>query len=146
MILNRQDEIPIPVAKLTRFWKRVRKELKLGRRDANVCFIPSAEMARLNRAYRNKRKTTDVLSFPYGSNGAGSRSGLRGESRNFLGDIAIAPAVARKNSRKLKQALDAELCVLMLHGALHLLGYDHETDNGEMDRREARSRARLGIA
>ena len=67
-------------------------------------------------------------------------------SASYLGDIAIAPVVARENARRLGRTLNDELRVLILHGILHLVGYDHETDNGEMERRELRLRRTLGIA
>jgi probable rRNA maturation factor len=66
--------------------------------------------------------------------------------REFLGDIAISPAVARRNAYSLGRSLSGEIRVLILHGVLHLLGYDHETDRGEMDRVEGRLRRRLGLA
>lgn len=143
MILNRQDRVPIQMEGLSRFWRRVRRELKLGRRDATVCFVTDAEIARLNRSYRAKRKTTDVLSFPFDDNG--NRRPNKVEERKYLGDIAIAPAVARRNAVRLGRTVDEELRILMLHGALHLLGYDHEADDGKMDRLEARLRTRLGL-
>jgi rRNA maturation RNase YbeY len=65
---------------------------------------------------------------------------------NFLGDIAISPATARRNARKLGRPLPDELRILMLHGVLHLLGYDHETDTGQMDRLEQKLRQELGLA
>lgn len=67
------------------------------------------------------------------------------EVGRYLGDIAIAPAVARRNALRLGRSLGSELRILMLHGALHLLGYDHERDNGEMERLERRLRRRLGL-
>jgi probable rRNA maturation factor len=63
----------------------------------------------------------------------------------FLGDIAISPATARRNAKMLGRTMASELQVLILHGVLHLLGYDHETDRGQMDRVEARLRRRLGL-
>ena len=63
-----------------------------------------------------------------------------------MGDIAIAPRVARRNAKLLGRGLPQELKVLILHGVLHLLGYDHETDRGEMERIEMRLRRKLGIA
>lgn len=65
---------------------------------------------------------------------------------SYLGDIAIAPAVARRNARLDGRTLDQELRILILHGILHLMGYDHETDTGQMDRREKRLRRSLRIA
>jgi probable rRNA maturation factor len=72
---------------------------------------------------------------------------IRRDSRtpSFLGDIAIAPSVARRNAKKLGRTLPSELQILILHGVLHLLGYDHETDRGQMDRLEARLRRKLGL-
>lgn len=64
---------------------------------------------------------------------------------NYLGDIAICPAVAQRNARNSNRALGAELRILILHGILHLLGYDHETDTGQMERRERKLRRRLGL-
>lgn len=144
MILNRQDRVSIHIEGLSRFWKRVRRELLLGRCDATVCFVGGAEIARLNRQFRGKRKATDVLSFRFGANRYGKA--IRAEGRDYLGDIAISPAVARRNAKQLGRTVDEELRVLMLHGALHLLGYDHETDDGKMDRVETRLRKRLGLA
>lgn len=63
----------------------------------------------------------------------------------YLGDIAIAPVVARANARRFGRTTDEELRILILHGVLHLMGYDHETDHGEMDRREQRLRRKLGL-
>jgi probable rRNA maturation factor len=143
MILNCQNRIPIPIGALNRFWKRVRSELKLGRREATVCFVGEPEMTRLNRDFRRKRKSTDVLSFPFEANG--TTASRHADARNYLGDIAIAPAVARRNAKRFGRTVDEELRVLMLHGALHLLGYDHETDDGEMDVRETQLRQRLGL-
>ncbi len=64
----------------------------------------------------------------------------------YLGDIAIAPAMARRNAARFGRTVDDELRILILHGVLHLLGFDHETDHGEMDRREAWLRRQLGLA
>jgi rRNA maturation RNase YbeY len=64
----------------------------------------------------------------------------------YLGDVAIAPAVARRNARLSGRSLDGEMKVLILHGVLHLLGYDHETDHGQMERRERRLRRHLGMS
>lgn len=104
-------------------------------------------MARWNRAYRGKRGPTDVLSFRAR---AADRKGNRffkpdGYSASYLGDIAIAPAVARRNAARFGRTFSQEMRILILHGMLHLVGYDHETDNGQMDRREQRLRRSLGL-
>jgi probable rRNA maturation factor len=85
----------------------------------------------LNARYRGKDRPTDVLSFP----GPGGEAGL--------GDIVISVPTAERNAARLGRTLAAELDVLALHGFLHVLGYDHETDDGTMDRLEARLRRRI---
>jgi probable rRNA maturation factor len=85
----------------------------------------------LNARYRGKDKATDVLSFP----GPGGSEGL--------GDIVISVETAERNARDLGRTLAQELDILALHGFLHVLGYDHETDDGTMERTERRLRRRL---
>ena len=147
-IENRQKRLRISLSRLERFLLRVNQELGLGPGAAFVRFVTDAEMLRLNERFRQKAKTTDVLSFP-----SETRSQPRSLRRrtmelrgSFLGDIAISPAVARRNANEFGRTMSEEICILMLHGVLHLLGYDHETDRGEMERVEATLRRRLGLS
>ena len=145
---NRQRSVRLSLQTAERFLRRVTRELGVGSDSVALCFVTDREMARLNETYRKKKGTTDVLSFPAEERGkpvsvATRVRELRGE---FLGDIAISPAVARRNAHSVGRSLSGEIHVLILHGVLHLLGYDHETDRGEMDRVEGRLRRRLGLA
>ena len=143
MILNHQARIRIQRAPMERFEARLRRELSLGKRKITVCFVDDREIARLNKKFRGKAKSTDVLSFPAGGNGgAGFPSA---EQKNYLGDIAISPETARRNAVRNGRTVDDELRVLMLHGTLHLLGYDHETDQGQMERKEMRLRRKFRL-
>ena len=99
-----------------------------------VALVSDARIRALNRQYRAADKPTDVLSFPSGPAGDPS-----------LGDIVIATGVARRQAEAAGHALSTELKVLALHGLLHLLGYDHETDGGTMARLEQRLRRRHGL-
>ena len=101
----------------------------------NVLLTSSAEMKSLNRRFRGKDKPTDVLSFPAE---AGSR-------KQFVGDIAVSVEIASQNARLLGHSPAEEVKILVLHGILHLRGYDHECDNGQMARREKQLRAKLGL-
>ncbi len=156
MIVNRQRRVRVASAPLQEFLERVQKLLKIPGDVVTVCLADDRAMARWNRAYRGKRSSTDVLSFPPDVTANGSRAVRNGRAprsgnrRNvapgkYLGDIAISPVIARRNARRFDRTLDAELRTLILHGVLHLLGYDHETDKGEMERYENRLRARLGL-
>jgi probable rRNA maturation factor len=148
MVLNRQRRVPVPVNDLERFLARARRALHLGPGSLTICLVTDAEMARWNRAYRGKPRPTDVLSFR-ADDGDGPRNAHHRRSAtppSYLGDIAIAPAVARRNARRFGRTFDDEIRILMLHGMLHLMGYDHETDTGQMDRREQRLRRALGLA
>jgi len=145
---NRQRSVRVSLRTAERFLRRVIGELGVGSDSVALCFVTDREMARLNETYRRKKGTTDVLSFPAEERGmpvslATRVRELRGE---VLGDIAISPAVARLNARSAGRSLSREIHALILHGVLHLLGYDHETDRGEMDRVEGWLRRRLGLA
>jgi probable rRNA maturation factor len=148
MILNRQRRVRVAISPLEEFLERVRKMVGLPEDALTVCLVTDASIARWNESLRGKPGPTDVLSFP--ANGNGSTSRKKQRSRNttnppYLGDIAIAPAVARRNARRFGRTFDNELRILILHGVLHLMGYDHESDHGEMERRERGLRRRLGV-
>lgn len=146
MIANRQKGVAVEPRKLEKFVVRARRALELRADSFAICFVTDREMTRLNRAYRGKNRPTDVLSFPTDERSEGKRQGKpKPLPGTYLGDIAIAPAVALRNSRKFGRALDDELRILILHGMLHLMGYDHETDSGQMERRERRMRRELGL-
>ena len=153
-ILNRQRTLRIPVRQLQEFLARAQRKLRLPPNSLTVCLVTNAEIAKWNRAYRHKEGPTDVLSFPAEDEPPPpAKSKPRRFSRitnasssRYLGDIAIAPAVAKRNALRFGRALSQELRVLILHGMLHLMGYDHETDTGQMDRRERRLRRELGLA
>jgi len=128
-----------------------------------LAVVPDSRVRSLNRQYRDKDQNTDVLSFPAEgpagltrpaprSRGAG-RTGTTPRGRGaglvrpaaFLGDIVIAAGVARRQAREASHPLQTELRILALHGLLHLLGYDHEQDSGQMARLERRLRRQGGL-
>jgi rRNA maturation RNase YbeY len=148
LVENRQRKMRVGVRTTEQFLRRVIRELGVGRDSVSLCFVTDRQMARLNETYRKKKGTTDVLSFPAEQRDKPISPSRRAKKlrREFLGDIAISPAVARRNAYSLGRSLSGEIRVLILHGVLHLLGYDHETDRGEMDRVEGRLRRRLGLA
>jgi probable rRNA maturation factor len=122
---------------LLRFARRLEREICGGR--AFDCLITGdSELRRLNREFRGKDATTDVLSFP-------SPDSVHHHPSVPLGDIAISYARARAQAREFGHDPESEVRVLMLHGVLHLLGMDHESDDGRMKRAEKRWRARLGL-
>ena len=146
MILTRQRDVRVARPSLESFLRRVKSELGCGAAGVTVCLVSDAEIARMNVKFRKKKGPTDVLSFPAITRRGSASSRLRVKGDEFLGDIAISPATARRYARKNGRTLSTELKVLILHGVLHLLGYDHETDQGEMDRVEAKLRKRFGLA
>lgn len=139
--MNRQSGTRVDLEDARRAAQRIRSILKLGRRDFNVCFVGDQEIARLNKTYRNKPRATDVLSFPWNAGGRRTPGGREFEA--FLGDIIISPRTAGRNARDEGHSLRTEIRWLMLHGVLHLMGYDHETDSGEMVALELTLRDRL---
>jgi probable rRNA maturation factor len=117
---------------LTRFVARARQAAGL-KGLVNVLVTSSAEMKSLNRRFRGKDKPSDVLSFS------------AEPTANSAGEIAISAEIATRNARALGHSPAEEVKILVLHGVLHLRGYDHECDNGEMARREKRLRAKLHL-
>ena len=97
-----------------------------------IALVPDARVRALNRKFRGKNANTDVLSFPSDEDG-------------YLGDVVISSGVAARQARAAGHSLATELRVLALHGLLHLLGYDHERDDGQMARLERRLRRRGGL-
>ena len=159
MISNRQRAVRVQINRLNQFFVRAMKEVRLPVDAASICLVSDSQIAKWNGTYRGKNKPTDVLSFrandepsPEAKGGPKARRVSSTSSASFtpltsyLGDIAIAPAVARRNARLYGRTFDREMRILILHGILHLMGYDHETDTGQMERREQRLRRTLGIA
>jgi probable rRNA maturation factor len=119
---------------LTRFLARTRRAA--GLRDAvNVLITSNAKMKFLNRRFRGQDEPTDVLTFPAASD---ARKG-------FAGDIAVSAEIATQNARALGHPPAAEVKILILHGILHLRGYDHDRDHGHMARREQKLRGELNL-
>jgi len=148
MILNKQRKVRLARRTFEKFLERTQRELRIADSEITVAFVSDQEIAQWNERYRKKSGPTDVLSFPAVS-GSGPASPGRQNGRRVpgvLGDIAIAPETARRYARNHGRTLDNELRVLMLHGVLHLMGYDHESDHGQMNRIEQKLRRRLGIA
>jgi probable rRNA maturation factor len=166
MILNRQRRVHVSLRELEQFAARAHAALNLPADALTICLVTDLEIARWNRSYRGKNVPTDVLSFRSGDADSRPNNGSRGRSKAarakkksgssasffargdtaYLGDIAIAPAVARRNARRFGRTFEDEMRILILHGMLHLMGYDHETDTGQMERRENRLRRALGLA
>ena len=113
-----------------------------ARGRVTIAIVADARVRALNRRFRKKDAATDVLSFP--ASASRLRRGRRDE-RGDLGDVIIAAGVARRQARDAGHPLATELRVLALHGLLHLLGYDHERDDGRMARVERRLRRRGGL-
>lgn len=128
---NRQRRIAFDEKDFDRFIQSIGRLVARGKEFAIV--IGSDQSLRdANRRFRGKRGATDVLSFPDGESGR-------------LGDILISAAQAAKQAGRFGHNVEDELKILALHGLLHLLGYDHETDDGQMRRAEKRWRRKLGL-
>jgi probable rRNA maturation factor len=122
---------------LERFVLRARRVIRL-RGTVNVLVTNSSELRALNRQFRKADYATDVLSFP-------SSKAERSKSRRVAGDVAISAEIARENAGRLGHSVADEVKILALHGILHLAGFDHERDQGEMAREESRLRRQLNL-
>ncbi len=134
LVLFRRVPAGVRPASLRRFASALRHQVA-GGREFECLITNDRELQQLNHDFRGKDYATDVLSFPAASDDQG----------DFLGSLAISAGRARAQAKEFGHTLQQEFEILMLHGVLHLLGFDHETDRGRMARAEARWRVRLGL-
>jgi probable rRNA maturation factor len=131
---------------IERFARKLQHQVAKGS-PFDVLISGDAELRRLNRDFRGQDHATDVLSFPDAppEGPPDAPSEARAGSKSRLGDLAISLGRARAQAREFGHPIEQEVRILMLHGVLHLLGHDHETDTGAMARAEKRWRAKLGL-
>ena len=138
-IINNQRKIKLDWRVFQDFTENAVSRIKeTENKNVTVAFVSDRQMRALNNEFRGKKKTTDVLSFPF-------EPDEFDDEQNFLGDIVISLEQAQRQSKENDLDLETEIKQLILHGILHLCGYDHETDAGEMNRRELELRDRLKI-
>lgn len=134
MVVLRKPVVGATAAGLGRFLARACRAAKL-QGAVQVLVTSSRDLQALNHRYLGKDRPTDVLSFP----------ALPGLPLRMAGDLAISADIAAQNARRLGHTTAEEIKILILHGVLHLAGYDHERDDGEMARREMKLRQMLGL-
>ena len=138
-IVNLQRKIRLETADLKQFALDAAASVsEANGHEFAVAFIADSRMTQLNELFRGKNTTTDVLSFPH-------EPDEFDPDKDKLGDIVISVEQAKKQATENGLTLEGEIKQLILHGLLHLCGYDHETDNGEMNARELEIRESLGI-
>jgi probable rRNA maturation factor len=151
-LVNLQKQYSVHSAPLLAFARSLKRQLRLGKREFNICLVDDDAIRRLNAAYRGKDKATDVLSFSWNETTgpqqprADPRRQECGGLTNFLGDVVISVETARRSAGGEEHSTLNEIRWLILHGVLHLLGYDHERDSGEMIALELAVREQLGVA
>jgi|ERR1043166_513470 probable rRNA maturation factor len=138
-VVNRQRRLSIDCEPWQIFTRRAMKVLPTAVAGVTIAFVSDRAMRELNRLWRHKPGTTDVLSFP-----ATQDLFEMAEGPN-LGDVVISVEQAARQAKEHGLTLEQEIAQLILHGLIHLCGYDHATDKGEMDRLEIRLRKKLGI-
>jgi probable rRNA maturation factor len=131
-VVNRQRSVKLDTEAWSTFAGKALDAIGKSESSATIAFVSDKRIRELNRQFRGIDKATDVLSF-------------RAEERFNLGDVAVSVETAGVQARENGLSLDDEIAQLILHGLLHLSGYDHETDDGEMNRLELRLRRKLGI-
>ena len=131
-VVNRQRRIRIDTAAWVVFAANAVEAIGKSGSSATIAFVSDKSIRKLNQQFRGIDKVTDVLSFP-------------ADEPGNLGDVAVSLETARAQAKESGLEFDIEIAQLILHGLLHLSGYDHETDNGEMNRLELRLRRALNI-
>ena len=139
-VVNRQRKVQLDCERWRAFAAKALKVAPADGAGVTVAFVSDRLMRELNWRWRGKRGTTDVLSFPAGQDEFEKVEGLR------LGDVVISVEQAARQAVEHELEFETEVAQLILHGVLHLCGYDHERDDGEMNRLELSLRRRLGIS
>ncbi|SRR5229473_2695349 len=137
-VVNRQRKKKIEPEAWTTIASEMLKAIGKSQSSATVAFVSDTKIRELNRKFRGIDSATDVLSFP-------DAATTRQRQGQNLGDIAVSVEQAERQAKENGLRFQEEISQLILHGLLHLCGYDHETDNGEMNRLELRLRKKLGI-
>ena len=138
-IINLQRTIALNASVFTPFAISLRSAVEeVAARNFAVALISDRRMKELNKFFRSKDSMTDVLSFPY-------EADEFDPNKNNLGDVVISVEQAKRQAEQNGLTLECEIKQLILHGVLHLCGYDHETDNGEMNAREMELRKEFHI-
>jgi len=138
-VINRQRSRPINAKQLRELGERALRTIGSSKQAASVVFVSDAAIRKLNRQFRGKDQVTDVLSFPH------EAEAFEHENQSQLGDVVISVQRASAQAKQNGLTFSNEVQQLILHGLLHLCGYDHETDDGEMNRLELKLRKKLGI-
>ena len=131
-VVNRQRRLQLDTEAWSSFATRALNAIGKSESSATIAFVSDKRIRELNRQFRGIDKATDVLSFP-------------AEEESHLGDVAVSVETAATQAKENGLTLEQEIAQLILHGLLHLSGFDHETDNGEMNRLELRLRRKLKI-
>ena len=160
-VVNLQRKVKIDLASVRKYIKEIEAKVdEMNGRTFSVAFVSDDRMKDLNSTFRGKDSTTDVLSFPMSEPQSEPGAVATGFSESsdpknpvatapgsdFLGDIVISAHRAERQARENKLTFEREIQQLILHGVLHLCGYNHETDSGEMNARELELRDRLKIS
>ena len=138
-VVNRQRKLRLDCEHWRAFVEKAWQVLPADAEGVTVAFVSDRAMRELNRLWRHQQGTTDVLSFPAEQDEFEKVEGVN------LGDVVISVEQAARQAKENGLTFDQEIAQLILHGLLHLCGYDHATDKGEMNRLELRLRRKLGI-
>ncbi|MEP6818832.1 MAG: rRNA maturation RNase YbeY [bacterium] len=138
-VVNRQRKLPIDRERWQAFVEKAWRVVPADAQGVTVAFVSDRAMRELNRLWRHKQGTTDVLSFP------AEQDEFERMDGPSLGDVVISVEQAARQAKENGLTLDEEIAQLILHGLIHLCGYDHATDKGEMNRLELRLRKKLRI-
>ena len=138
-VVSRQRKVKVDCGRWRAFTEKALKVVPAGGAGVTVAFVSDRAMRELNRRWRGRRGTTDVLSFPSEQDEFEKAEGLS------LGDVVVSVEQAARQAAEHGLDFEGEVAQLILHGLLHLCGYDHETDKGEMNALELNLRRRLGI-
>ena len=135
-VVNKQRLVSFDKGRVCDLATEALRSVGLNDSSLTVAFVRDRKIRELNLRFRGKNQATDVLSFPAGEPGDSAAT-------DYLGDIVISAETAVRQAKEASHSVEREVSELVIHGVLHLCGYDHETDQGEMNRLELKLRRKL---
>jgi len=142
-VVNRQRLARIDATRIARIADATLAEAGRGDSTLTVAFVRDRTIRNLNNKFRANDRATDVLSFPAGNTDAAAGLFIDNNALEDLGDVVVSTDTAQRQAVEAGHSFDREVDELVIHGVLHLCGYDHETDSGQMKRLELRVRRKL---
>ena len=139
LISNQQEEVKLNLSRIKREINKILKSLACSNSEISILFTSDEHIKNLNKTYRKKNRPTDVLAF---SQNEGDSPGI---NTNILGDVVVSTDTAKRQADERSHSVEKEIFILLIHGILHLLGFDHEKEKKDLKKMQSKEKELLTL-